>query len=144
MCHSRNKSSEIIRYISDNYRIIFFETKSPQNGNGFIVSPQLKNNVHKYWNVSDSVSVLQIKLSNTETSEFKNNVSLKVQRDGKSYKCLPIPKIINKCEFILDPKHIISIISVYAPTSQLARDDVSVLESFYNDVSAVLKVLNEL
>ena len=44
----------------DNQRVIFFETKSAHYGNGFIVSPQLKNNVHKYWNVSDRVSVLQI------------------------------------------------------------------------------------
>ena len=34
-----------------------------------------------------------------------------------------------------------SIINVYAPTSQFVRDDVSVLESFYNDVSAVLNEL---
>ena len=32
----------------ENHRVIFFETKSPHYGNGFIVSPQLKNNVHKY------------------------------------------------------------------------------------------------
>ena len=114
------------------------------------VSLQLKNNVHKYWNVSDRVSFLQIKLPNTDrgayniketSSEIKNSVNLKVQRDEELYKCLPIPKITIKRELILDPKHIISIINVYAPTSQLVRDDVSVLESFYNYVSAVLNEL---
>ena len=95
----------------------------------------------------DRVSVLQIKLSNIkkrackskETSpEFKNSLSLKVQRNGESYKCLPIPKITIKREFIPDPKRIISIINVYPPTSQLVRDDVSVIENFYNNVSTVL------
>ena len=43
-----------------NHRVIFFETELPHYGNGFIVFPQLKNNVQKYWNVSDRVSVLQI------------------------------------------------------------------------------------
>ena len=105
-----------------------------------------KKNVHKYWNVSDRVSVLQIKLSNTKkraqniketSSEFNDSVSLKVQRDGKSYWCLSIPKITIKCEFIADPKHI-TIINVYAPISRLVRDDVSVFKIFYNNVSAVL------
>ena len=41
----------------------------------------------------------------------------------------------------LFPKHIISIINVYAPINQLVRDDVSVPENFYNDVSAVLNEL---
>ena len=131
----------------DNHRGIFFETKSLHYSNGFIVSQQLKNNVRKYWNVSDRVSVLQIKLYNTEkrayniketSSEFKNSVNLKVQRNGESYKCLPIPKIRIKREFIPD---MISIINLYAPTSQLVRDDVSVLESFYNDVGTVLNEL---
>ena len=54
----------------DNHRVIFFEAKSPHNGSGFIVSSQLKNNVHKYCNVSDRVSVLQIKLSNTEKRTY--------------------------------------------------------------------------
>ena len=134
----------------DNHRVIFFESKSPHYGNGFIVSLQLKNSVHKYWYVSDKVSVLQIKLSNTKkcayniketSSEFKNSVSLKVQRNGESYKCLPIPKITIKHEFIPDPKHTISIINVYAPTTQLAKDDASVLENFYSDVSTVLNEL---
>ena len=54
----------------DNHRVIFFETKSPLYGHDFIVSPQLKNNVHKYWYVSDEVSVLQIKLFNTEKCAY--------------------------------------------------------------------------
>ena len=89
--------------------------------------------------------VRQIKLSNTEkcaynnketSSEFKNSVSLNVQQNGESYKCLYIPKITIKCEFIPDPKHV-SIINVYAPTNQLVRD-VSVLGNFYNDINTVL------
>ena len=100
--------------------------------------------------MSDRVIVLQIMLSNTEkraynikeaSSKFENKVSLKFQRDGELYKCLPIPKINIKREFIPGPKHNISIFNVYAPTSQLVRDDVSVLESFYNDVSTVLNEL---
>ena len=97
--------------------------------------------------MSDRVSVLQIKLSNAEkrtyniketSSAFKNSVSLKVKRNGEPCKCLPIPKITIKREFIPDSKH--SIINVYAPTSQLVRD-VSVLESFYSDVFTVLSEL---
>ena len=100
--------------------------------------------------MSDRVSASQIKLFNTEkrthniketSSKFKNSVSLKVQRNGESYKCLPITKITIKCELIPDPKHMISIINLYVPTNQLVRDDVSVLESFYNDVGTVFNEL---
>ena len=100
----------------------------------------------------DRASVLQIKLSNTKKcsynikeaySKFKNRVSSKVQQNGESYKCLPILKITIKREFIPYPKHII-IINVYAPTIQLFRNDVSVLDNFYKDASTVLnEVKNE-
>ena len=68
-----------------------FETKSPSYGNCYIVSPQLKSNDHKYWYVSDRITVLQIKLSNSEkctyniketSSEFKDSVNMKVQQNG--------------------------------------------------------------
>ena len=84
--------------------------------------------------MADRVSVLQIKLSNTEkcaytiketSSKIKKSVDLKIQQNGESYKCLPFLKITIKHKF----------------TSQLVRDDVSVLENFYNDVSTVLNEL---
>ena len=81
------------------------------------------------------------KSAHTTSLEFKNSVSLKVERNGESYKCLPIPKITIKREFIPDPERIISIINVYVPTSQHVRYDVSVLENFYSDVSTVLNEL---
>ena len=100
--------------------------------------------------MSDRFTVLQIKLSNSEkctyniketSSESKDSVSMKVQQNGKSYKWLSIPKITIKQEFIPGPKHIISIINVYAPTNHLVTDDVSALSNFYKDVSTVLNEL---
>ena len=67
-------------------------------------------------------------------------VSLNFQRYRESYKCLPITKITIKREFIREPKHINSIINVYAPTSQV-RDDVYVFENFYKDVSTAFNQL---
>ena len=50
-----------------------------------------------------------------------------------------------KLKSIPASKYIISIINVYAPTSRLVRDDVSVLINFYNDVRTVLdKLKNKL
>ena len=43
-----------------NLRVIFFETKSLNYDNGFILSLQLRNNVHKYWYVSYRVSDLHL------------------------------------------------------------------------------------
>ena len=116
----------------DNQRVIFFETKSLHYGNGLNVSLQLKNNIHRHW---------YVRIIKESSSEFKNSESLKVQRNGESYKCPPIPKITIKRDFIPNPKHITNIIKVYTPRSQLVRDDVCVLESFYNDASAVLNEL---
>ena len=44
----------------ENHRVILFKTKSPlcNYGKGFIVTVQLKNNIQKYWYVSDRVSFL--------------------------------------------------------------------------------------
>ena len=77
------KFQQLSNIFLDNHRVIFFKTKSPYNRNGFVISPRLENNIHKYWYMSDRVSILQIKLSNTKycaynikktSSEFKNSV----------------------------------------------------------------------
>ena len=95
--------------------------------------------------MSDRVSALQIKLSNTENcaysikktpSEFKNCVSMKVKRNEISCKCLPIPKVTIKCEFISYPKHIISIINVYVPITNLSE-----IMFLYSRMSAVMSAL---
>ena len=75
------------------------------------------------------------------SSELKNSASLKVKRNEESCNGLLIEKVIIKSEFISDPKHIISIINVYATTSQLVGDDVSIVENFYNDATTVLNEL---
>lgn len=64
---------------------------------------------------------------------IQEQLSLKVQQNSKPYKRHPILKITIKLEFIPNPKYIISIVNVYASTSQLVGDDVSMLESFYNE-----------
>ena len=120
---------------------------------GQLESYSLKLNFHTTLMVSIGVSVLQIqhrKLSNTKkcawtiketSSEFKESVCLNFQLNGVSYKCLLIPKITIKREFIPDSKYIINIIKVYATTSHFVRDDVSVLEKFYKDVTTILNEL---
>ena len=77
------------------------------------------------------------KSAHTISSEFKDSVRLKIQWNGESNKCFLISKITIKREFIPHPKHIISIINVYAPTSQFVRDYFFVLVNLYNDVSTV-------
>ena len=76
----------------------------------------------------------------TSKKHLQNSKTLSVWK-FKSYKCLPIPKTTIKREFIPDPKHIISIINAFAPTNQLVRDNVSVLESLRSDVSTALNHL---
>ena len=76
----------------------------------------------------------------TSKKPLQNSKTVSVWK-FKSYKCLPIPKTTIKREFIPDPKHIISIINLFAPTNQLVRDNVSVLESLSSDVSTVLNHL---
>ena len=92
--------------------------------------------------MSDRVSVLQIKLSNSLkyicnfwklSSQFKNSVSLKVQQNRHHANAFQFGEF----ESIPNSKHLISIFNVYATSSQLARDDVSILENFYDDVSFV-------
>ena len=67
----------------DNHRVIFFETKSPNYVIGLIVSPQLKNNVHNYWNMSDRVSVLQIKLPIPKSARTTSKNIFRIQEHCK-------------------------------------------------------------
>jgi exonuclease III len=69
-CLQETKVTEQMDQDVNNYRLICTETNSRHYGNGFIVSPRWKHHIHRYWRVTDRISVLQMK---TEKSKMKMN-----------------------------------------------------------------------
>ena len=84
----------------DKYRIITTESSNKYYGCGFIVSPEYKDSIHKYWKVSERISCLQLLFEHRKPvyeSEPLRETKLKIT--------------IKKTE----PKKRMTIINVYAP-----------------------------
>ena len=99
----------IDRNVDQNYRLISLPTDQRAYGNGFLVSSRIK--IHRYWRISDRISILQVHLNPDKDT---NNIS---QSNGSI--------IPSKCKQVLNtnitignsdqsPKHIATFINVYA------------------------------
>ena len=142
-----------VKYESDTkingFRLIFLETKNVHYGNGFMISPELFHHVHRYWSVSDRVSVLQIHLNkdeNRKSYSIKQNLNQEMKykfiRKGETYKCIPkIPTVSIKCQNGPDPKSLISIINVYAPTNDIVEKDDKILQNMYEEINNTINIL---
>ena len=73
-----------------------------------------------------------------KSSQFKNNVSLNVQKNGETFRFRKLRSNANSFQTI-------NTLSVSSPcthqTSQIVRDNVSVIKNLYNNVSTVLNKL---
>ena len=91
-------------------------------GNGFIVSPKWKHNIHKYWNVSDRLDVIQLKLRDDEyVCEQVNGINIRLQKVQKKSN-------VNK---------LLTIINVYAPTTKKIAENVSKLDEIYTQLATL-------
>ena len=82
-----------------------------------------KNNVYRYWRVSDRVSVLQLKMSDeTYPSHYK------------ATQVKPLKLILKMTK----PRNLISIINVYAPTTQRVMNDIAELDELYTQLNNVI------
>ena len=115
------------------YRFINIKPKCIYYGNGYVIAPKWKNNIVKYWKVSDRISVLQLRLKDDEekyTSQIVNgNNTIKM-------------KIIKK-----EKRNLLSVINVYAPTAERAKENPEELNEFYmnlNDTLIDIKKLSSL
>jgi exonuclease III len=109
-------------YCINGSTLITFESKSKHYGNGFVVSPKLKDKIHKFWRESDRICVLQLAETNYKC-EIKDDLKVKIVKQGTK------------------PRNTINIINVYAPTSDRGKKFPAEVEKFYKQLEKVSREL---
>ena len=124
----------------NNHRIILMASECQHYGNGFIVSPKWKNNIYRYWRVSDRISILQLQMTDViYECESTTDINLKITKTINYAATQVGPLQINLRK--KSPKNLISIINIYAPTTERVKNDMSELDSMYTQLN---NVINEL
>ena len=114
----------------NDHRLICIPTDCRHYGNGFIVSPKWKHNIHKYWKVSDRLSVIQLKLRDDEyICEQLNGINLRVRK--AHHYTANLRKDLKMAIKKPKVKKLLTIINVYAPTTKKVTENVSSLDEMY-------------
>ena len=123
-------------------RFIILNAENKYYGLGFIVSAKWKNNILKYWKVSERIAVIQLKLKEEEyvcENNLDSDINLLI-RKKTSYKIVKNRKKDIKLKLVKEErKNVITIINVYAPTSELVEKDRSELDRIYAQLEKILK-----
>ena len=131
-CIQETKIKETMDKDINGYRLMCTETNTRHYGNGFIVSPKWKHHIHRYWRVSDRVSVLQMK---TEQSKMKKVADGLVSRS------------VGECKLVLSrtqpTDHMINIINVYLPTSEKVLNDQNEAENVYTEIENLMNIFKK-
>ena len=118
-CLQETKLAQGINKDIKDHKIIAFESKQIEYGNGFVINKKWKDFIYKFWKVSDRVCVLQLR-SKESTYEVKERREL-----GMTLKS--------------SKKHLINIINVYAPTTQRLKKHQNELNKMYRDLEKLCK-----
>ena len=151
--------------IGDN-RLILFESQSQHYGNGFLVSKKWKDNIEKYWRISDRISILQLRIDSQkdDTKQQDESINYKIQESLRTViaktdfesehqgevklkikwnRTIRQPEHQNKLKITADrlPKptkkrKLITIINVYAPTNY--EDNTNEVELMYQTLNNLL------
>ena len=101
----------------------------------FFISKEWRNNIHRFWKVSDRIAVLQLTVDEgTYEKEVKNGriIIRKVEKYSSTVNGTKVKfkKVI--------PKDLITIINVYAPHTQRLLDDITELDELYTDLGNII------
>ncbi|MEE8289617.1 MAG: reverse transcriptase domain-containing protein [Nitrosomonadaceae bacterium] len=110
----------------DGFRLLSLKTNQKAYGNGFMISPKYNNCIHRHWKVSDRIAVLQLDMkgiiNNGEPQQqyqsTLDGLKMKIQRKS--------------------PKHLFTIINVYAPTTQRVQANMKELDDMYSQLSELV------
>jgi exonuclease III len=105
------------------YRLINLKPDQKAYGCGFVISPRWKNNIYRYWKVSDRVSAIQFDMDEEKfESEIVTETKLrirKVKHDG-------------------EPKKIVTVINVYGPQTGRLTQSIDELEEMYTHLNNLI------
>ena len=122
------------------HRFISLQSDSEHYGNGFLVAPKWADSVYKHWKVSDRIAVLQLETPSTNAyysyeSDIIGDAKLRISKHfyytSKTKGNTGTKLIIKKTT----PKHLITIINVYAPHTDRVKHDRTELDELYDHLS---------
>jgi exonuclease III len=125
-CLQETKIRDNTDTIVNGHRLITIQTNCQYYGNGFLISSKWKNSVHNYWKISDRIAVLQLRTDEATEEEH-------IQTHYKSVMNGMRMKITKKT-----PKKIITIINVYAPTTERVKKNMKELDDMYMQLNDLI------
>lgn len=118
------------------YRLICLKTTQKDYGNGFLVHKKLESSIHKVWSVDNRISVIQIKTKPRYISSHNGKAKITIRKQEQRYEShLTGTKLrITKSQ----EKYLLTIINVYAPHSEVTRNNPEITNEFYNKLNNIV------
>ena len=96
-----------------------------------------KENIHKFWRVSERICVLQLKMKHQDFTSKLDGMRMKITKTNPNRYTSRLDGLKMKI-YKAEEKHILTIINVYAPTAGLIRKDNTILDDLYLDLSNLI------
>ena len=124
------------------HKLIALPSDNRHYRNGFAVSNNWKNNIHRHWKVSDRISVLQL---NTNSKQYEcintSGINLKIQ--PTNYTCKFVKSSETKLKITTNKiKHCITVINVYAPHTERVKEEPNELDQMYEEIGETITKIN--
>ena len=124
------QETKIIKGIDTNinrHRLISLQTDQRAYGNGFMIAPRIVDHIHRYWKVSDRISILQINMDGIRKPNISQPPTFTSSLKG-------MKMIVRK----QPPKRLLNIINVYAPTTERVKHNMKELDDLYRNLSDIV------
>ena len=115
------KIKEVVDKNVGNCRLITVGAEMKDYGNDFMISSKWKDAISNYWKVSERISVIQIKTNKSIKNKNINDNNYHTILNGTKMK-------ISKTK---QTSHTITIINVYAPTTERVKENFKELDIMY-------------
>ena len=138
-CLQETKIKKGIDINVKNNRLICFPSEKSHYGNGFLIKSIWKENIHKFWKLSERICVLQLKMKH-QLQDFistLDGMKMKITKGNTNIYKSKLDGMKMKV-YKAEEKHIITIINVYAPTTTLIRKDNTILDELYLDLGNLI------
>ena len=96
-----------------------------------------KENIHKFWRVSERICVLQLKMKHQDFTSKLDGMRMEITKANSNRYTSRLDGLKIKI-YKAEEKHILTITNVYAPTTALIRKDNTILDDLYLDLSNLI------
>ena len=133
-CLQEVKIKEVVDKNVGNCRLITVGAEMKDYGNGFMISSKWKDAISNYWKVSERISVIQIKTNKSIKNKNINDNNYHTILNGTKMK-------ISKTK---QTRHTITIINVYAPTTERVIENFKELDIMYTQLNDLVNKFKKL